>query len=77
MVTASRTEVVLMTTNGYKNVIHKSIGNLIDFHVGKDMIFIENYETNKTRLFEISRGPKVDPRPLVTHKKKLKLEEKS
>ena len=75
--TASRTEVVLLTTNGHRHTIHKSIGNLIDFHVGKDMIFIENYEGKMTRLFEISRGPKVDPRPLVTHKKKLKLEEKS
>ena len=40
-----------MTNTGHKNTIHKSIGNLIDFHVGRDMIFVENYEGRKTRLF--------------------------
>ena len=43
IITASRTEVIIMTNTGHKNTIHKSIGNLIDFHVGRDMIFVENY----------------------------------
>jgi hypothetical protein len=51
VVTASRTDVVLLTTKGLKIKIHSSVGSILDFHVGKDMVFIENYEGKSTRLF--------------------------
>jgi len=67
---ASRTELLLICSSGEREVLHRSLGSIIDFHVGKDMLFIENYEKKLTRLYEISRGPRIDPRPFVTHKRK-------
>ena len=64
-------------SKGLRSVLHRSVGNVIDFHVGRDMLFIENYEGKATRLFEMSRGPRVDPRPFMTHKKKMSLEQMS
>lgn len=43
VVICSCTGVTLINRQGKKNTIHTSIGNIIDFHVSKDLIFIENY----------------------------------
>lgn len=72
---SSRTEVVLVNQNGEGEKIHHSIGNIIDFHIGRDMIFIENYENKLTRLYELTRGPKVGTKPFNTHSKKNFLEQ--
>lgn len=63
-----------MPVKGNKEQIHSSLGNIIDFHIGKDMLLIENYEKKLTRLYELTKGPKIDPKPFVTHKKKIFLE---
>lgn len=71
MVTASKTEVILLTCQGQQKKIHESLGGIIEVHVGKELLFIENPKKKETRLWEMSRGPRVDPRPFVTHKKKM------
>jgi hypothetical protein len=73
-VLASRSGVVLVSPAGGWNRIHQSLGNIIDFHYGRDMLLIENFEGKQTRLHELTKGPRVDPKPFVTHKKKMFLE---
>lgn len=64
----------MLPIKGNKELIHSSLGNIIDFHIGKDMLLIENYEKKFTRLYELTKGPRIDPKPFVTHKKKTFLE---
>lgn len=71
---ASKSGVVLVTTGGQRRRIHHSLGSIIDFHIGRDMLVIENAERKQTRLYELTKGPRVDPKPFVTHKKKMFLE---
>ena len=47
----SRTKVYLLALNGIKEQVHSSLGNIVDFHIGKDMLLIENYEKKFTRLY--------------------------
>lgn len=60
-----------MSKNQQFKKIHRSLGNIIDFHMGKNMLFIENYERRLTRFYDFSRNFKIDPKPYVTHKKKM------
>lgn len=40
VVTASRTDVVLLTTNGKREILHQSLGSILEIHVGRDILFI-------------------------------------
>jgi len=42
IVVSSNTNVTLFTTNGFRKVLHTSLGKIVDFHVGRDMLLIEN-----------------------------------
>lgn len=72
--TASKTEVRLLTGQVQRK-LHDSFGGIIEVYIGKELLFIENHKNKETRLWEMSRGPRIDPRPFVTHKKKMFLEQ--
>lgn len=54
--------------------VHRSFGSIIDFNLGKNMLIIDNYEGNLTRVYELTRGLNINPKPYVTHSKKMLLE---
>ena len=71
---ASRTELIILTNQGEKVTLHTGLGSILDFHVSSNIFLIDNYQRRMTRLYELSRGPKVYPHLLLTHEKKRYLE---